>query len=425
MTTSLVTPAPPKALGRDFTGLWTATGLANLGDGLYLLALPLIALQLTSSAGLIAGVTVMLTLAWPLFGFQAGMLVDRVDRRKMVVGVNIVRALALAALTAALLTGSATVTLLYAVALVLGVGETLVDTSLAALVPQTVRHNENLGRANARLEVAATVTNQFIGPPLGGLLAGIGLAWATGTSALLYVGALAGLALMRGRYRAQPPAVQQSPGSAAPSKPSLKQEILAGLRFTWANHLLRNLTLITAAMNVFWAAWIAVLVIYVVAPGPVGLSTPQYGLLVITMAAGGIAGANIVEPLRRRLGARRLLALDVVGTILLVGTPALTTNPFLIGGAMFVGGAGSAVWRVIVAMVRQTVTPAELLGRVYSANRVISWGVLPIGAALGGLVAQNFGVRTVFAVAGLASLGLLVAFAAAIKPAPLKAALGD
>ena len=195
------------------------------------------------------------------------------------------------------------------------------------------------------------------------------------------------------------------------------------MRFTWANPLLRNLTLITAAMNVFWAAWVAVLVIYVVAPGPVGLSTPQYGLLLIAMAAGGIAGANAVEPLRRRLGARRLLALDVVGTIVLVGTPALTTNPFAIAAAMFVGGAGSAVWRVIVAMVRQRVTPSELLGRVYSANRVISWGVLPIGAALGGLVAQSFGVRAVFVVAGVASLGLLAAYAAAIKPVPLADAL--
>jgi MFS family permease len=417
MTTSLVTEqVPPKALGRDFTGLWTATGLANLGDGLYLLVLPLIALQVTTSAMLIAGVTVMLTLAWPVFGFQAGVLVDRVDRRRLVAGVNVLRALALAVLTAALLTGSASVLLLYAVALVLGIGETLVDTSLAALVPQTVRDHANLGRANARVEVAQTVTNQFIGPPLGGLLAGIGLAWATGTSALLYVAALAGLALMRGRFH-------PAPAASGALRPPLRREILAGLRFTWANRLLRNLTLITAAMNVFWAAWVAVLVIYVVAPGPAGLSTPQYGFLLIAMAAGGIAGANAVEPLRRRLGARRLLALDVVGTIVLVGTPALTTNPFAIGAAMFVGGAGSAVWRVIVAMVRQTVTPAELLGRVYSANRVISWGVLPIGAALGGVVAQAFGVRAVFAVAAVASLGLLAAFAAAIKPGPLAQAL--
>jgi hypothetical protein len=74
-------------------------------------------------------------------------------------------------------------------------------------------------------------------------------------------------------------------------------------------------------------------------------------------------------------------------------------------------------------MVRQTVTPAELLGRVYSANRVISWGVLPIGAALGGAVAQTFGVRAVFVVAGVASLGLLAAYAAAIKPGPLADAL--
>lgn|SRR5262245_9319405 len=404
-------------LGRDFTGLWTATGLANLADGLYLLALPLVALGLTESAGLVAGVTVVLTLAWPVFGLHAGVLVDRADRRWLIATVNAARAVALAGLTALLLTGTASIVALYAVALVLGIGETLVDTSLAAAVPQAVRRQQDLGRANARIEVAQNVTNQFIGPPLGGLLAIAGLAWVTGTSAILYAGTLAGLAMMRGRYRV-------GPTESTTEREPLRAALAAGIAFTWRHPLLRNLTLTTAAMNVFWAAWVSVLVVYAVEPGPVGLSTAGYGVLLTTMAAGGITGAAVVEPLRRRLGAHRLLALDVVGTILLIGTPALTTSPIAIGAAMFVGGTGSAVWRVIVASVRQSVAPAELLGRVYSANRVISWGVLPFGALLGGIVAELLGVRAVFAIGGLASLGLFAVFAAIVRPAQLTAALG-
>jgi MFS family permease len=442
MTSLSVTPTS-RSLGRDFTGLWAATGLANLADALYLLALPLLALRLTGSAGQVAGVTVVLTLAWPLFGLHAGVFVDRTDRRRMVVGVNVARALALGLLTVTVMTGTTTIAVVYAVALVLGIGETLVDTSLAALVPQAVREKEKLGRANARLEVAQNVTNQFIGPPLAGLLAGAGLAWATGASAFLYLGALAGLALMRGTYRAEPanagllatPAEPANAGLlATPAEPanaglppvpreSGRRELTAGLRFIWRNPLLRNLTVITASMNVFWAAWVAVLVVYVVAPGPVGLSPAGYGVLLTAMAAGGIAGAAVVTPLRRRLGAHVVLALDVVGTILLIGTPALTTSPYVIGAAMVVGGAGSAVWRVIVAVVRQNVTPPDLLGRVYSASRVVSWGVLPVGAALGGLIAELAGVRAVFVIGGLASIGLLGAFAATIRPRKLAAAL--
>ena len=164
MAVSVVTPAKVRPrLGRSFAALWAATGLANLGDGFYLLALPLVAVELTDSAGLVAGVTVMMTLAWPVFGLYAGVIVDRTDRRRLIVAVNAIRALALAGLTAALLTDTTSIPLVYGVALLMGVGETLVDTSLAAVVPQTVPDRALLGRANARIEVAQNVTNQFIG----------------------------------------------------------------------------------------------------------------------------------------------------------------------------------------------------------------------------------------------------------------------
>jgi MFS family permease len=364
----------------------------------------------------VAGVTVALTLAWPLFGFYAGLVVDRSDRRRLVVAVNLVRALTLAGLTVSLLTGSATIVQVYLAAFVLGLAETLVDTSLAALVPQTVTRAAELGRANARIEVAQNVTNQFVGPPLGGVLAIAGLAWVTGVGAALYAAALAVLGLLKGQFRAES---TPEPGP----REALRTQVTAGLRFIWRDRLLRNLTVITAAMNVFWAAWAAVLVVYLVAPGPGGLNTAGYGLLLTTMAIGGILGASLLGPLRRRLSAYRLLVLDVIGTVLLVGTPAMTTNPFLIGAAMVVGGAGSAVWRVIVTQIRQSVVPGAVLGRVYSASRVISWGVLPVGAALGGLVAELLGVRAVFAIGGVASASLLVVFAFTIRASDVDSAL--
>lgn len=392
--------------------MWSASATANLGDALYLLALPLLALRLHASPGEVAAVTVLLTLAWPVLGLPAGLLADRLDRRRLVVAVNVGRVGVLGALTLGAATGSVSLAWVYAAAFLLGLGETIVDSSLAALIPSTVRDQQLLGRANARLELAINVTNQFVGPPLAGLLAVAGLVWVTGASSLLYLATLPMLALMSGRYRAA--------STGAPE--SLLAAVTAGLRYTWRHSLLRTLTLLTASMNIFWAAWTAVLVVYVVAPGPVGLSPAGYGLLLTAMALGAVAGSALVEPLRRWLGDRQLLALDIVGTVVLVGTPAVTTNPVAIGAAMFLGGAGSAVWRVIVAVVRQRVTPADLLARVYSASRVISWGVLPAGAALGGLLAEVYGVRAVFVVGGVASLALLVAYALTIRPPMLDVA---
>jgi hypothetical protein len=94
----------------------------------------------------------------------------------------------------------------------------------------------------------------------------------------------------------------------------------------------------------------------------------------------------------------------------LVGVPALTTNPWLVAGANVAAGIGAAIWVVLVSSIRQRLTPDPLLGRLYSASRLISWGVLPVGAALGGVAAEFVGIRTVFAVGGLVSIGLLVAF---------------
>lgn len=403
-----------RSLGPGFAALWTATGAANLADGVYLFALPLVALRLTDSPALVAGVTTMLTIAWPLFGLQAGVIVDRVDRRKLLIVVNVVRAAALAVLGFALTLDSASIALVYCVALILGLGETLVDTGLTSMVPMIVG-KDDLGRANARVEGTQNIANQFVGPPLAGLLAAFGLAMATGVSGFLYVVAVASLAVLRGSYRPAPTnVVDPVPGEASAAR--LWRTVIVGLTFTWRHALLRPLTIMTAAMNVCWAAWTALLVIYAVAPGPMGLTEPQYGLLLTMMAVGGLAGAVVVEPLRRRIGTRPVLALDVIGTMLLLGVPGLTTNVVAIGAAVLMGGLGSAVWRVIGASIRQIVVPGDMLGRVYSANRVISWGVLPIGSAVGGLGAEFLGVRTVFLLGGFMGALLIVIFVRVITP---------
>lgn len=159
-----------RSIGRwqgRFARLWTANAFSNLGDGLYQVALALLALELTRSPSLVSGVTLMLTLAWPVFGLHAGSIVDRFDRRHVLLGVGALRMATLGALTVALATGVLTPPMLYLAALVLGVGETLADTGLVALVPSTVER-DRLDWANGRFTAGQTVTNMFLGPPLAG-----------------------------------------------------------------------------------------------------------------------------------------------------------------------------------------------------------------------------------------------------------------
>ena len=395
----------------NFWKVWSANSFSNLGDGLYQVTLPLLAAQLTRSPSLIAALGVMSSLPWLIFALQAGSIVDRSDRRRVMVWVNAGRLLILALLTLAVLTGYASMPLLYLAALLLGIGETLVDTALTSIIPSVIS-KDHLTWANARITAAQTVTNTFIGPPLAGYLAGLGFAIATGSSALMYLMAGIALALMRGSF-------QVTTENNTQSRQQFWRHVTEGLRFLWRDRLIRDLTLFTASMNLFWSGWGALIVLYAVKPGPMGLSAFEYGIFLTAMAIGGLLGSALCERLQKSIGTRNALALDFVGTILLVGVPALTTNPFAVGAAAFFAGMGATIWVILVASLRQRLVPGDLLGRVYSASRFVSWGIGPIGALLAGFVAELWGIRTMFAIGGVVSIGLLLLFLRLVPAARL------
>lgn len=405
------TPRGARRLPGRFARLWTANAFSNLGDGLYQFALPLLALDLTRSPSLVSGVTLMLTLAWPVFGLHAGSVIDRLDRRDVLLAVGVLRMVTLGGLTLALATGSLTLPMLYLAALALGVGEVLADTALVALVPSTVER-DRLNWANGRITAGQTITNQFLGPPLAGGVLAVGSAVLTGIATGVYALAAAVLATL-GRSKGS------DDTQVTGSKPD--RGVTAGFRFLWSNPTIRKLTLLTAGMNLWWATWYGLFALHAVAPGPLGLEPPAYGALIVALAIGGIVGSLIASPVSARLGVKPTLVLDFVGTALLVGVPALTTNPWLVGAGNVIAGAGSAMWIVLVSSIRQRLTPDPLLGRLYSASRLIGVGVLPVGAGLGGLAAELVGIDTVFGVGAVVTLALLTLFLGTVRESELTA----
>lgn len=396
------------SLTLNFWRLLSANSFSNLGDGLYQITIPLLAAQLTRSPTLVAGASIMLSLPWLLFALQAGSIVDRFDRLRVMFAVNGGRLAILLCLTILVAGHFVSLPLLYIAALLLGVGETLMDTALTSIVPSLVSR-ERLNWANARITAAQTVTNTFIGPPLAGALAGIGLAIATGASTAMYAATGLAIMMMHGGYNTSPRETPQADRR-------WREHLMEGLRFLWKNRILRALTLFTASMNLFWAGWGALFVLYAVNPGPMGLTEAQYGLLLAAMAVGGLAGSVFCERIQNRMGTRNALVLDLLGTILLVGIPALTTNAWAIGSAVFLAGFGASVWVILVASIRQQIAPNALLGRVYSASRFISWGVGPLGAALAAMLAEVWGIRFMFAISGVISIGSLLFFLRAFFP---------
>ncbi len=396
--------------GRRFRRLLTAAAASNLADGVIKLALPVAAARLTDSPGLVAGVATVGMLPWLLFALPAGALIDRLDRRWTILVAHLLRVAALVVLVAAIGLGLLGLPLLYLLALVLGIAETFADTADAALLPAVVPHGE-LERANARLLGVQTVTNGFIGPPLGGMLAGIGLTAAFGTGAGLYLAAAFVLLLLRGSFRAAPTARMR-----------LHREIAEGIRVVARNRLLAALALIVAVMNISWSAWLAVLVVYVVAPGPVGLSEWGYGVLLTGIGIGGVVGTLLAAPVQRLIGRRWMIGADIAGTFAMLAVPAMTTSAWAIGMAAVVGGIGSTLWGVVVVTLRQRAVPDALQGRVSGVFRLCGYGAMALGAALAGVVAEIAGVRAVFAGCAALTLLLVVPFHTAITDAALAGA---
>jgi MFS family permease len=388
-------------LGRNFRKALAASGFANLADGVFQVALPLLAVQLTRSPLLIAGITVAARLPWLLLSLPAGALADRLDRRQTMLRVNLVRTVLLGGLALAVAADLATLPLLYAVALLLGAAETLFDTSAQSLLPALVPR-EALTRANSRLYAVELVANVFVGPPLGGLLAGVALAMAFGLPAAAYLAGAGCLALVAGSFR---------PAGAGPAGSTrLRDDIAEGARFLWRHPVLRQLAVMLGVTNMAFTAQEAVLVLFVVAPGPMGLSEAGFGALSAALGVGALVGTWVAARVEGRLGRVRTLVLSLLLSSASMAVPAVTTGPLPVGASMAVAGLAVVLWNVVTVSLRQRITPDRLLGRVNAGYRLVGWGTMPLGALVGGAVAEALGLRAVFVLTAAATLLLVAGF---------------
>jgi MFS family permease len=404
-------------LPRSYWKLWSASAGSNLADGIFWIALPLLAIRLTDSPALVAGVTVASRLPWLLFSLVAGALADRLDRRRTMVFVDLFRGGLLGALALATFAGFASLPLLYVVAFALGVAETLFDTSAQSIMPNLVEP-DRLSVANGRLYAVELTMNQFVGPPVGGFLAAAGVAMAFGTGAAAYIVAALSLFTIAGTFRP----VREGP----PTR--MHQDIAEGLRYLFRHRLLRVLAVMVGVSNLASSAVFAVFVLHAVAPGPLALDELGFGLLTTTLAVGSLVGSFIVEPLERRLGRANLLSMSMLGFSVPMLLLAFTTDVVLIGVAWVIGSAIGIAWNVVTVSLRQRIVPDRLLGRLNASYRLLAWGTMPVGAALGGLVGETLGLRAVFLIFGglslLLVLGRLVVTDAAIGAAEREAGLG-
>jgi len=399
MLASRVSRSFGAGLPPNFWKLFVSTASANLADGIFLVALPLIAtVALEASPAELAAISVAFQAPMVLLGLLAGGLADRLDRRWTMLAVQLLRIGVIGTLTALAVAGGLSLPALYAASLLIGAGEAFFETNAQSIIPSIVGR-DRLVTANGRLFAAETVMNSFVGPPVGGVLVAIGAPLALAGATVGFAVAAVGLLLIVGSFRV---------ARDGPSR-HLAAEIGEGIGYLFRHRLLLTLSSMVALGRLGSSGFFALFALYAVET--MGLSEPEYGLLLVTTGLGSVVGSLVVGRAVALLGRPGVLVAATVVFALGLLVPALTADVIIVGASFFASGIAIMAWNITNVSLRQSILPARLMGRVHATHRFMANVAGLAGAAIAGVIGEAFGLPVAFAVgAGIVMIGVLGRF---------------
>ena len=436
----VTTKTQTSPLGANYWRLWTASVVSNLGDGISGVAYPWLASAVTRNPVQIALVGVATRLPWLIFSLPAGVITDRVDRRRLVVVMDVLRTVLTIAVALIVLAyqgdlaspeligagraqppagAGLLLAVLYVSATLFGIAEVLRDNSAQTLMPAVVA-KDNLERANGRLWGAEMLMNSFVGPPLGGFLLAVAFSLPFFVDAGTFAVAAAMAALLTGSFR---PARSES----APAR-SFTADLKEGFRWLWNHRLLRTLAIVLGLLNAASSAAFATIVLY--AQEILHLDAAGFGLMASAGAVGGVAGSFLSARISKSLGSGPTLASTFIIGGLSSAIIGFTSSAPLVWVMFALGSFTAVLWNVITVSLRQAIIPDRLLGRVNSVYRFFGWGMMPIGIFLGGLLVEvveglsnrEMGLRAPFLAAAALQLLLLIYAMSRLTTAKIEAA---
>ncbi|MET7668046.1 MFS transporter [Micromonospora luteifusca] len=385
-------------LGAGFARLWAASTLSALGSGLATVAAPLFVASRTSDPLVVAAASAVAWLPWLLFALPGGVLVDRMDRRRLMIVIDLVRVVALAVLATAIMTDRAGVALLYAVLFMVNTGEIVFRAASQAMLP-TVVPRHRLERANGWLGGGTTLMHGMLAGPLGGFLFTLSAGSPFLVNAVTYALSAVLVALIGGDFRAA--------ATDTGVRRSMRGEIAEGLRWLAEQRLLRTMAVLIGLLNVTLTAALAVLVL--LAGERLRLGSVGYGLLFTCMACGGVLGALLGDRIIAWIKPTWTIRIGLLIEAGLHLALAASRSTVIVGIALFAFGLHSALWNIVANTLRQRLTPAALQGRVASTTLFVAAGGNCVGALLGGLLAARFGITAPYWVGLVVAIGVSAA----------------
>lgn len=384
------TAAKPTArsLGSRYWRVWWANSVSSVGDGAVVTAMPLLAVTITSDTRLIAAVSAAFYLPWLFLSLPAGVWVDRYDRTKLMWGAQAVQAAVIALIAIFVALRAADIAVLAIGALLLGSAEVIFSNAAQSVLPQLVPADQ-LPRANGNLQVSLTVGETFLGPPVGSVLFAAARALPFGLDAGSFA---ASAALLAGLPRTKVPATGEP-------QDSMSARIAQGLQWLFGHRLLRIVAVLLGVTSFCSQLGQATLVL--LATQTLHTGVRGYGLLWTASAVGSVIGGITNPAITRRIGVLPSLIIAMVAFAAVLAGIGLAPDAVVLGILMACDGYFVTMWNVVTVSLRQRVVPAELLGRVNSAYRMIGWGLIPLGAAASGFVARTGGLRAPYLAGGI------------------------
>ena len=391
----------------DFLKLWSASTVSLFGTQISQLALPLAAvLVLDASAFEVAALGTVEFLPFILFTLPAGVWVDRLRRRPILIAGDLGRAVLLATIPIAYFADVLTLGQLFVVGFLVGVCTVFFDVAYMSYLPSLVERNAII-EGNSKLQVSQSAA-QISGPGFAGVLIEIFTApYAVLVDALSFLGSAAFL------IRIRTPEESPRPAMTGADKSSIWTELKEGLRFVLGNPNLRAQAGCTATSNFFFNVAFAIIVVFFVRE--LGLSPGLIGLVFSVSAVGSLVGAFTSRRISERFG----IGVTTIGVTILQGpailltafAPASQPLPFLIAGGLIIG-FGVVVYNITQVSYRQAICPPQLQGRMNSVMRFLVWGTIPLGSLVGGALGTWVGLRETIVIgaigAGLSFLWILL-----------------
>ena len=367
----------------NFWRQFLATSISNIGDGMEHAAAPLLALSLTHDPRLIAGVSFATSLPWLVLTLPAGVYIDRFSRKHLMVAVNAIRTVLYALIAYGAWQGSLTIWSFMFILLGVGCCEVIFDMSAQAFLPSIVP-SELLEKANGRLYTAEVIANSFVGLPLGAwaFVAAVGIPFGVNAASFALAAVLVSTIHIPSKVQSHANVRHQS----------FKADLVEGIKWLWANKLIRTLAIMLGVTNMATMFGDAIFVKY--AADELGVTGRGYGFLLSLMAIGSIVGGFVGDRIAKRLGAplAMIASFGVFSTVGLIYY--FMPHIWSVAIAVSVMGLAGTTWNIVTVSLRQRIIPAELFGRVNSVYRLIGTGSISLGALIGGQIAYSNGLRS-------------------------------